>query len=112
MKKSTLESVINYLNGDTSVDVAELRNTLVAEYNHLNEKALANADLYASARETVLDALTDTPITVADLFNKIEADLPEGFSRGKVQYGLLHQWREDVTVTEMPKSANMYSRKA
>lgn len=110
MKKSTIKTMIAHLKGET-VDTAELLATLQGELDHLNEKARANAELYDSAKEIVLSALTSEPMTVTDIYNKIGGDLPETFSKSKVQYALLNYWADEVVKTEVPHGANKYSRK-
>lgn len=53
---------------------------------------------YEQAKETVLEVLRTAsgPATVAEIFEACKAQLPEGFSRSKVQYGLTHYWAEEV----------------
>lgn len=109
MKKSTIETMISYLNGNP-VDTAELKSLLEAELNKLSEKANQNAALYATARDIVLGAMSSTPMTCADIYEKVKDELPDGFSRSKVQYGLLNMWSDSVIKHEMPKgAANEYS---
>ena len=110
MKKSTIKTVIACLNGE-NVNVAELLATLQGELDRLNEKARANAELYASAKDIVLSALTSEPMTVTEIYNLVGGDLPETFSKSKVQYALLNYWADEVVKTEVPHGANKYSRK-
>lgn len=107
MKKATIETMIAYLNG-ADVDTTELMETLQSELNHINEKANANRTLYDMAHDVVISALSTTPITCADLYEKIKDKLPETFNRSKVQYGLLHMWPE-VIKHDNGKAANTYS---
>lgn len=108
MKKATIETMIAYLNG-ADVDTAELMETLQSELNHINEKANANRTLYDIAHDVVMNALSTNPITCADLYEKIKDELPEGFSRSKVQYGLLNMWSAEVIKHDNGKAANTYS---
>ena len=107
MKKATIETMIAYLNG-ADVDTTELMKALQSELNHINEKANANRTLYDMAHDVVISALSTTPITCADLYEKIKDELPETFNRSKVQYGLLHMWPE-VIKHDNGKAANTYS---
>lgn len=109
MKKTTIETMISYLNGN-NVDVDELRDELTNELTKANEKANRNAALYATAKEAVLAHMSTTPMTCADIYDAAVGDLPAGFSKSKVQYGLLNMWAADVVKHVMPKgAANMYS---
>ena len=42
--------------------------------------------------------LTDTPVTVAEIYDEVKEKLPEGFGKGKVQYALSHYWEADVVA--------------
>ena len=109
MKKSTIETMIAYLNG-ADVDTAELKSILEGELNHLNSKANANAVMYDSAKEPVLGVMSaDTPMTAREIFAACENDLPEGFTANKVQYLLLHQLADQVKKHDNGKNANTYS---
>lgn len=76
----------------------EARVELEAELNRGAEKAQKNRELYAQAHDVVMNGLANmnVPVTVSELFEEIRADLPDGFSRGKVQYALLHYWQDEV----------------
>lgn len=108
MKKSTLETMISYLHGNT-VDTAALLTELEAEQAKLTEKARANAALYEAAIPTVLAALTDEPQTSKELFAACEAELPEGFSQSKLNY-LLRTALADKVHTNRDQKVNTYTR--
>ena len=110
MKKSTLEAIHNYLNGDETVELEALREEVNEEYNRLTAKARANANLYSEAEPIVLAALSATPMTAQEIFNACEG-LPEDFTRNKVQYMLLHQLANYVVKHDNGKNANTYSLK-
>lgn len=112
MKKSTLTALYNYLNGKASlVDVETLREEVNAEYDRLTAKAQANADLYATAKAAVMDVLSSTPQTVAEIYAAAQADLPEDFTAAKVQYALLHYWEPDVVKHDNGKAPNTYTKR-
>lgn len=73
------------------------------------EKAEANRTLYAQAKDIVLSHVGTEPMTVAEIFAACEDELPEGFSKSKVQYGLLNLWSDSVTKIVNPKGANQYT---
>ena len=40
--------------------------------------------------------LSDTPVTCGELYDAIESELPEGMTKGKVQYALTHLWQDEI----------------
>lgn len=110
MKKSTLESIRNYLNGDETIDLSILREEVNAEYDRLNAKAQANRNAYDVAKEIAFNVMGDKPMTVKEIFAASDK-WPQGFSAAKVQYALLNYWREDVVKHDNGKSAFTYTVK-
>lgn len=110
MKKSVLESLVKYFNGEADkVNVDELRAEITAEYDHITEKARGNAEKYEGAREVVLNALSpETPKTDLEIFEAVKDELPDGFSRSKLRYGLLNYWADSVKKIDNGKNPNTY----
>lgn len=108
MKKSVIETMISYLNGNT-VDTAELLENLQSELNHLNSKAAANAALYESAIPAVMAVMSATPMTAKDIHAACADTLPKDFSANKVQYLLLHQLADRVRKIDNGKNPNTYA---
>lgn len=100
MKKNTMKSLVAYLNGETITNLDEIKAELQAELDKSEAKAQANRDLYATAHDVVMAHLTNKPQTVADLFTACKAELPEGFSKSKMQYALGNYWAEEVVKTQ------------
>lgn len=93
------------------IPMTEIREELTAELNRGAEKAEANRKLYDEVHDIVMDALsTETPVTIAELYSEIEGNLPEGFSKGKVQYAVTRLWADEVVKHE--GKTNGYTRKA
>ena len=114
MRKVSLQSLVSFIDsmnaqGSAPQEIMDVRDEIVAELSKGAEKAQANRDLYASAKDVVLGALSDTPVTIGELYDEIANDLPEGFSKGKVQYAITRLWADEVTKTE--GKVNTYSRK-
>ena len=102
MRIATIKSLVSYLNGETVANLDEIKAELEAE---LNKGAAAKAEKdagYESAWDIVrgVFTLTTSPLTVAEIFEQAENDLPEGFTKGKVQYGLTHNWADRVVKIE------------
>lgn len=103
-----MTTIANYIK-----NVPELSNEyaeLAAELSKNEAKAQANRDLYATAHDVVMSHLGSEPVTVGDLFTACEDELPEGFSKSKIQYALLNYWKDEVVKHDNGKKAFTYSR--
>ena len=111
MKKVTLQSLISYLNGETVTNLDEIKAEIEAELNKGEVKAQANRDLYASAHDVVMNCLrmASNPVTIGELYESVADELPEGFSKGKVQYAITRLWADEIVKTE--GKVNTYSVK-
>lgn len=95
MKKSTLEMMKNYLNGDDTVDLSTLRNEVNTEWERITEKSRANAALYDSARDVVMAANGwDEPMYAKDIWEIVKDAMPTGFSLSKMQYAFREKWAD------------------
>ena len=110
MKKATMNTILSLIATIDTPEAEEVRAELNTELNKGAEKAQANRELYESAKDIVLNALNDTPVTVAELYEEVKNELPEGFTKSKVQYALTHYWENEVTRTL--SNPNTYAIKA
>ena len=110
MKKATMQSIVNYIDTNAIAELADVRAEIVAELSKGEAKAQANRDLYAEATPIVLGALSDTPVTIGELYDEIASDLPDGFSKGKVQYLVTRVLTDKVEKHE--GKVNTYTLKA
>ena len=112
MKKSTMQSLVSYLDAEVVTNLDEIRAELVAELTKGEAKAQANRDLYAQAHDVVMSGLAQAtaPVTIGELYESIKGELPEGFSKGKVQYAITRLWADEVEKTE--GKVNTYALKA
>ena len=109
MKKVSLQSLVSFIDSiDAPQDIKEIRDEIANELAKGAEKAQANRDLYAQAHDVVIGALSATPVTIGELFTEVENDLPEGFSKGKVQYAITRLWADEVVKHE--GKVNTYTR--
>lgn len=111
MKKSTLESIRNYLNGDNTIDLSVLRQEINDEWERTTAKSRANADLYATASPIVEKVLDATPRTSKEIFELCANDLPDGFTANKVSYLMRNQLANKVEKHENGKNPLTYTRK-
>ena len=111
MKKATMNAIVNYINENAVEELFGIRDELVAELGKNEAKAQANRDLYAEAHDIVMEALpTETPVTIGELYDEIADRLPDGMTKGKVQYAITRLWADEVTKVE--GKTNGYCRKA
>lgn len=111
MKKSSYEAIYTALTA-INYDNAEVMEDLLKEINRGAEAKARKANEYEQAKEIVFESmrLASKPLTVAEIFEDCESDLPEGFTKNKVGYGLTHYWAEEVVKTE--GKVNSYSLRA
>ena len=100
MKKVTMNTIVNYINDNAIEELFEVRDELVAELNKGAEQKAQNDALYASAKEIVLSELGETPVTIGELYEAVEGKLPEGFTKGKLQYAVTRLWTDAIVRIE------------
>ena len=106
MKKNTMTTIANYIKNvpELAAEYAELK----AELDKNAEKAQANRDLYAAAHDVVMATLSDKPMTMAELWEAMKDNAPEGMTKSKVQYALRELWAAEVVKIE--GKVNEYKR--
>ena len=102
MRIATLKSLVSFLNGEAVENIDAIKAEIEAE---INKGAVAKAEKaagYDAAWDAVREAFAQTtaPLTVAEIFEQAEANLPDGFTKGKVQYGLTHNWADKIVKIE------------
>ena len=102
MKKATLQTLVSYIDTNAIAELADVRDELVAELNKGAEKAQANRDLYAQAHDVVIGAMSHltAPATIAELYDEVADALPEGMTKGKMQYAVTRMWVDEIVKTE------------
>ena len=112
MKKSSLLSLVSFLNGEAVDNIAEIKAEIEAELSKGAEKAQANRDLYDKAHKVVIKAMSKltAPAPISEIFAEVEGALPEGMTKGKLQYAVTRLWSDEIVKTE--GKVNSYSLKA
>lgn len=108
MKKATMQTIVNYINDNAVEELAFARDELVAELNKNAEKAEANRALYDEAKAVVMENLDETPVTIGELYEAVEDKLPEGFTKGKLQYAVTRLW--DTEIVKIEGNPNQYRK--
>jgi hypothetical protein len=109
MKKATLEAIRDTLIDlgvkDTDSMVVELN----TELNKGAEEKAARAAAYEGIHEIVVDNLSDTPVSLTDLWPEIEGDITaKGMTKHNVQYALNNLWQDEIV--KIPGKPNTYRR--
>ena len=108
MKKATLETIRTALLDAGYESTNPIMVELDAELNRGAAEKAARAAEYEAIHTLIVDNLTDTPVTVADLVAEIESELPEGMNRHKVQYALNNLWQDEIV--KIAGKPNTYRR--
>jgi hypothetical protein len=99
MKKATFEAIKTALTNFGFAD-EEILAELDKEINKGAEAKAKNAEAYDAIHDIVMSALSAVPVTVAELWESIEDEVPEGITKGKVQYALTHLWQDEIVKIE------------
>lgn len=109
MKRATLATILSLIQSVDTPEAEAARAEITAELAKGEEQKKANEALYAQVEPIILTALkkAKAPVTLGELYGEVCDELPEGFTKGKVQYALTHGLKDKVTVT--PGKVNSYS---
>lgn len=108
MKNTTYATVYSFLTAN-GFDNAEILAEFEKEINRNAEAKQAKENLYAEAKPIVL-GMMDAPATITEIFEAVKDELPDGFTKGNLQYAVTRLWKDDIDKTE--GKVNTYSRKA
>ena len=100
MKKATMNTILSAL---TAIDPEKYANEiaeLTTELSKGQAQKDKNAEAYESIHSLIVDALSDTPVTCGELWESIEENVPDGITKGKVQYALTHLWQDEIVKIE------------
>lgn len=106
MKKLSLvaiQTLLTDLINDDPTNEAEYGDILAevtAELNKGAEQKAQNAALYEAAKPIVMEELGDATVTIGELYDALADKLPEGFTKGKLQYAITRLWAEDFVRVE------------
>lgn len=110
MKKSSLIALLDMMDGHPITEPDAIKAELVAEINRGAAEKEARDAAYESIHSLVVDNLTDTPVTVAELYREIGEEVEaHGLNKPKVQYALNSLWQDEIL--KVPGKPNKYARK-
>ena len=108
MKNTTYATVYAFLTAN-GFDNAEILAEFEKELNRNAAIKQEKETMYAKAKPIVLGVM-DAPATITEIFEAVEGELPEGFTKGNLQYAVTRLWKNEIEKTE--GKVNTYSRKA
>ena len=97
MKKATLEAIRDTLVDLGVSDTDPMVVELTAELNKGAEEKAARAAAYEGIHNIIVDNLTETPVSLTDLWPEIEGDITaKGMTKHNVQYALNNLWQDEI----------------
>ena len=101
MKKSIYLTIKDALT-NFGYDNEEVMDALDAEITKGEAVKAENAKLYDTAKAVVMSelALTDKAVTISELYDAVADNLPEGFTKGKLQYAVTRLWKDEIVRIE------------
>ena len=102
MKKTSYIAIAQALATVDFENKAEIMEELNKEITRNDEAKARKEQEYETAWGIVSAVLHDTktPLPASEIFDAIEDELPEGFTKGRLQYGLNHTWADRVVKYE------------
>ena len=100
MKKATMNTILSLIANINTDEANAVRDELNAELNKGAEQKAQNDALYEAAKAVVMNELGDTPVTISELYEAIAGQLPEGFTKGKLQYAVTRLWKNEIVRIE------------
>lgn len=102
MKKATMNTILNLIANIDTDEANAVRAEVTAELNKGAEEKARNAELYDNAKAVVMDelAVATEAVTIGELYEAVEDKLPEGFTKGKLQYAVTRLWKDEIVRIE------------
>lgn len=100
MKKATMNTILTLIATIDTPEAEAVRAELNAELNKGAEEKARNAELYDAAKAVVMGELGDKPVTIGELYEAVQENLPEGFTKGKLQYAVTRLWTDAIVKIE------------
>jgi len=101
MKKATMNTILSLIANIDSDEAQAVRDELTAELNKGAELKAQNAVQYEQAKAIVMGELSETPVTIGELYDALADKLCEiGMTKGKLQYAMTRLWTDDLVKIE------------
>ena len=98
MKISTLTAISAVLSSIDFANKDAIMSELSTELHRNDAVKEAKAALYEAAKPIVMEVFeqTDAPLSVAEIWEAIEGNVPDGFTKSKLSYALSRLWGDSV----------------
>ena len=98
MTNTTFRTIYEILTGKNTDEEAKLTviRAMEDEMAKEAEKNAAKAEAYDAIREAIFSALTTAPQTIADIYEECKDKLPEGATKGQVQYAITRKYANEI----------------
>ena len=102
MKKVTMNTILSLIATIDTPEAEAVRAELNAELNKGAEEKARNAELYDTAKAVVMGELATATeaVTIGELYEAVKDKLPEGFTKGKLQYAVTRLWKDEIVRIE------------
>lgn len=100
MKKNTLSAIAAVLATIDFENKDEILAEVAADLNRGAEEKAAKAAEYDAVKDIILGGLSDTPVTIAELYESIKDMLPDNFGKNRVQYAVTRLYADEVVKVE------------
>ena len=100
MKKATLETIRTALLDAGYESTDPIMEELTAEINRGAEEKAARAASYEAIHDIVMEVLSDTPATIAEIYAAVEDKMPAGMTKSKVQYAITRLWTNEIVKVD------------
>lgn len=108
MKKSVMMSLVSYLESLNDASAQTFVDELNAELSKDQAKHDAQAKIYDEAKPIVMAELGETPVSIGELYEALADSLPDGFTKGKLQYAVTKLWSAELRKVE--GKVNLYAK--
>ena len=101
MKKATMNTILSLIATIDTPEAEAVRAELNAELNKGAEEKARNAEQYEQAKAIVMGELSDTPVTISELWEALADKLSKvGMTKGKLQYAVTRLWTDAIVRIE------------
>lgn len=95
MRKASFQTIYTALT-NYGFENAEIMTELANEINKGADAKAQNAAVYDEVKPLIFGVLCDTPLSISEIYEAVADDLPNGFTKGKVQYAVTRLWANEV----------------
>ena len=100
MKKNTLRTIYTALLDAGYESTDPVMEEIATEINRGAEEKATKAAEYGAVKDIILGGLSETPVTIAELYESIKDMLPDGFGKNRVKYAVTRLYADEVVKVE------------